>query len=104
LGLSLILLDRWFSKAPLGSKRSQDDRKEFGASLLRWAGARSVMLANCLTEDIQSGFPQGDDAFDAVVGLFGMLQVCLGRRATDGRHPAFANDRVRGNARLIEKF
>lgn len=50
---------RWFSKDPLGGKRNQDDRKEFGTSLLRWADARSVMLANCLTEDIQSGFPQG---------------------------------------------
>ena len=29
---------------------------------------------------MQGGFPQGDDAFDAVVGLFGMLQVCLGQR------------------------
>jgi hypothetical protein len=67
---------------PLGGKRNQDDRKKFGAALLRWAASHDVMLANCLTEDIQSGFPQGDDAFDAVVGLFGMLQVCLGQRAT----------------------
>jgi hypothetical protein len=42
------------------------------------APAQGVMLANSLTEDIQSGFPQRDAAFDAVVGLFGMLQVCLG--------------------------
>jgi len=41
------------------------------------------MLVNCcLTQDTQDDFPQGDDAFDAVVGLFGMLQVCLGQRAT----------------------
>ncbi len=26
---------------------------------------------------IEAGFPQGDDAFDAVVGLFGMLEVLL---------------------------
>jgi hypothetical protein len=32
--------------------------------------------------EIQGGFPQGkDDAFDAVAGLFGMLQVCLGQGA-----------------------
>jgi hypothetical protein len=68
-------------KPRFGSKRNEGHRREFGASLLRWADARSVMLANCLTEDIRSGFPQGDDAFDAVVGLFGMLQVCLGQRA-----------------------
>ncbi len=72
----------WFSKDPLGSKRNQDDRRKFGALLLRWADSHEVMLANCLTEDIQGGFAQGDDAFDAVVGLFGMLQVCLGQRAT----------------------
>jgi hypothetical protein len=78
----------WFPKDPpgskdtLGSKSDQHDRKKFGASLLRWADAQSVTLANCLTEDIQGGFPQGDDAFDAVVGLFGMLQVCLGQRET----------------------
>ena len=36
-----------------------------------------------LGEEICSGFPVGkDDAFDAVVGLFGMLMVCLGQRAT----------------------
>ena len=52
----------------------------FGASLLRWADSHEVTLANCLTEDIQSGFPQGDDAFDAVAGLFGMIRVCLGQR------------------------
>jgi hypothetical protein len=29
------------------------------------------------------GFLTGDDdAFDAVIGLFGMLKVCLGQRAT----------------------
>ena len=29
---------------------------------------------------VQSGFSHGDDAFDAVVGPFGVLQVCLGQR------------------------
>jgi len=46
------------------------------------SGDQGVTLANCLAEDIQSGFPQGDDAFDAVVGLFGMLQVCLGEHGS----------------------
>ncbi|MBZ5669230.1 MAG: hypothetical protein LAO04_05825 [Acidobacteriia bacterium] len=72
---------RWFSKDPLGSKCERGNRRKFGASLLGWADNHDVMLANCLTEDIQSGFPQGDDAFDAVVGLFGMLHVCLGERS-----------------------
>ena len=72
----------WFSEKAVGSKSDQNERKKFGASLLRWADAQSVMVANCLIEDIQSGFPKGDDAFDAVVGLFGMLKVCLGEHAT----------------------
>jgi hypothetical protein len=65
---------------PLGSKRNRDSRRKFGASLLGWADSHDVTLANCLTEDIQDGFPLRDDAFDAVVGLFTMLQVCLGQR------------------------
>jgi len=72
----------WFSKEPLGSKSDHNERRKLGGSLLRWADNHGVTLANSLTEDIQSGFPQGDDAFDAVVGLFGMLQVCLGERET----------------------
>jgi hypothetical protein len=72
----------WFTKNPLGSERDGGNRRKFGASLLGWPNSREVMLANCLTEDIQSGFPRGEDALDAVVGLFGMLQVCLGQRAS----------------------
>ena len=71
----------WFSKDPLGGKRNQDNRRKFGASLLRWADAQSVAIEDGLRKEIQGGFPQGDDAFDAVIGLFGMLQVCLGQRS-----------------------
>jgi len=71
----------WFSKEPLGGKGSQDKRKKFGASLLRWADAQSVTLEDGLRKEIRGGFPQGDDAFDAVVGLFGILQVCLSQRS-----------------------
>ena len=44
--------------------------------------AATSCLRIASNEDIQSGLPQGEDAFDAVVGLFGMLQVCLGQRAS----------------------
>ena len=72
----------WFSKEPLGGKRSQDNRRKFGPSLLRWAGAQKVTLEDGLRKEIHDGFPQREkDAFDAVVGLFGMIQVCLGQRA-----------------------
>ena len=70
----------WFSKDPLGSKRNQDDRRKFGPSLLRWAHAQSVTLEDGIRKEIQGGFLQGDDAFDTAVGLFGMLQVCIGQR------------------------
>ena len=71
----------WFSDEPLGSKRNQADRKKFGASLLLWASAHSISLLDGLRKEIRDGFPQGkDDAFDAVVGLFGILNVCLGQR------------------------
>ncbi len=70
----------WFTKEPLGGKRSQDKRRKLSTSLLRWADAQSVTLEDGLRKEIRGGFPQGDDAFDAVVGLFGMLHVCLGQR------------------------
>jgi hypothetical protein len=72
----------WFCAEPVGSKRKQGNRRKFGASLLRWADDRSVALDYELRKQIEDGFPQGDDAFDAVVGLLGMLHVCLGQRAT----------------------
>jgi hypothetical protein len=69
-------------RGPARGKGSQDNRKKLGARLLRWAKAQGVTLEDGLKREIQVGFPQGDDAFDAVVGLFGMLKVCLGERAT----------------------
>ncbi len=65
----------WFCAAPVGSKRKQGNRTKFGASLLLWADDNCVALDNELRKHIEDGFLQGDDAFDAVVGLFGMLQV-----------------------------
>ena len=42
----------WFDGV-LDSKGNQDERKRFGVYLLHWADAQGVMLANCLTEEIQ---------------------------------------------------
>ena len=47
------------------------------------------MPAEVIDVERESGFPDGDDSFDAVVGLFGMLHVCLGER--DSGEP---NDRA----------
>jgi hypothetical protein len=74
----------WFSEKPLGSKRDRGNRRKLGASLLRWVDAQTVALEDGLMKEIRGGFPHGDDAFDAVVGLFGMLQVCLGQREPGG--------------------
>jgi len=42
----------WFGKPP-GSKGDQDERKRFGASLLRWSDARNVTLEDRLRKEIQ---------------------------------------------------
>lgn len=73
----------WFSDRPLGSKGDPENRKKFGALLLSWAGINDVIIEDGLRKEMQDGFLTGDDdAFDAVVGLFGMLKVCLGQRPT----------------------
>ncbi len=67
-----------------GSKRSLEARRRAGAALLAWARDAGVALEPALTEQIAGGFgvgADGEDRFDAVVGLFGMLNVVLGRRA-----------------------
>ena len=73
----------WFSDAPLGSKGDPENRKKFGALLLAWAGSNNVIVDSGLDKEMRGGYLTGeDDAFDAVVGLFGMLQVCIEQRLT----------------------
>ena len=50
-------------------------RKKFATHLLNWAEKHYLHLTPQLTQSIQEGFPQGDDAFDAVLGLFGMIEL-----------------------------
>jgi hypothetical protein len=47
---------------------------------MRWAESTRVELDTALAHAIKEGFPEGDDAFDAVVGLFGMIEVVTRRR------------------------
>ena len=68
-----------FETAPKG-KGEQSVRKAAGTALIKWAAKRGIKLDAPLTVTIQNGFPEGDDAFDAVVGLFGILEVVLGSR------------------------
>lgn len=70
----------WFFPEPLKGKGEQETRKNAGDHLLVWAESAHVALDAALARTIKEGFPDGDDAFDAVVGLFGMIEVAVGRR------------------------
>jgi hypothetical protein len=70
--------------APRASKRRQADRRRNAPALLDWAAATGTELEPELAALVADGFgpgPRGEDPFDAVAGLFGMLNVLLGRRA-----------------------
>lgn len=69
----------WLFSKPLNGKGKQEVRTQAGGDMLRWADDAGVFLDAGLIEMIRQGFPN-DDAFDATVGLFGMLEVALGRR------------------------
>lgn len=74
---------RWFRGEPLRSKTDAGSRRDFGENLLEWARGSGVNVEPPLAKAIRDGFKEGeDDAFDAVVGLFGMLQIVLGQRGS----------------------
>jgi hypothetical protein len=64
-------------------KRSQRDRLDNAGILLDWTDRVGVAVAPELVAALRDGFgasPDGEDRFDAVVGLFGMINVILGNR------------------------
>lgn len=66
-----------------GGKRNQLARAAQAAALLNWAAEQPAQLADDLAAAIHHGFDDhscGEDQFDAVVGLVGMLNVLFGRR------------------------
>lgn len=68
----------------LGGKRRQAARAANAPALLDFARAAGLGLAPRLRPAIETGFGargDGEDPFDATVGLFGMLNVMLGGRA-----------------------
>ena len=71
----------FFQSEPLRSKGRWEARRRVGPTLLKWAQSANVMLAPELRRAIDDGFPN-DDAFDATVGLFGMLEVLMNRRGS----------------------
>lgn len=65
------------------SKRRQADRTRMGPSILPWLAARPNLDTDLLLPSISDGFGSdkaGEDRFDAVIGLLGMLDVVDGRR------------------------
>lgn len=70
----------WFCDGGLKGKGNAEVRKKAGSALFDWAREANVKLDPDLTHTIEQGFSDGDDAFDATVGLFGMLEVLMGRR------------------------
>ena len=68
-----------------GGKRRQEVRRTKAARLIAWAEDAGMALAPALVREIEDGFGRdraGEDRFDAVVGLLGMLEVVLGRRSS----------------------
>jgi hypothetical protein len=64
-------------------KRSQAGRIANAGKLLSWAQEAGLLLDPQLKNQIREGFgpsPDGEDPFDATIGLFGMLNVVLGFR------------------------
>jgi hypothetical protein len=53
------------------------------ATIETWAAAAGVTISEALVNELRDGFgnrADGEDRFDAVVGLLGMVQVVLGQR------------------------
>jgi hypothetical protein len=65
----------WFLKDPLKGEGEQQVRKAMSGHLQRWAADIDLKVDPSLHEVIEGGFPDGDDAFDAVVGLMGMVSL-----------------------------
>lgn len=69
-------------------KRSQAGRRANAPALLAWARRAEVHLTPQLEEEIRSGFGPhagAEDPFDALIALFGILNVLLGFQAPESR-------------------
>jgi hypothetical protein len=65
------------------SKQRQEDRRKATESLPGWARRRDITFSTELSAQIQEGFgarADGEDKFDALIGLLGMIEVVGGRR------------------------
>jgi hypothetical protein len=65
------------------SKRRQSDRASKAGRIFEWADDRHVAIAPPVAADIADGFggrSNGEDRFDALLGLLGMIEVVAGHR------------------------
>lgn len=70
-------------RRPVWSKRQQDGRRSVAGHLVRWLENRPHVDGSQLQSLISDGFgngKDGEDRFDATVGLLGMIDVVDGRR------------------------
>lgn len=73
----------WQLGLDVTNKRDQKVRKANACALMKCTPDCKVVLSPELRSTIEDGFgssPDGEDPFDSVVGLFGMLNVLLGCR------------------------
>lgn len=64
------------------SKTRQSDRQSKSTKILEWARCSHVRLSDALDERVRCGFgpgKDGEDKFDAFMGVAGMLEVATGR-------------------------
>ena len=70
-----------FSFPTRKSKCRQAERQTFASHMLSWADERNLKLEYSLVNAIRDGFGSsitGEDRFDAVVGLYGMINIIQG--------------------------
>ncbi|WP_407157194.1 hypothetical protein [Bradyrhizobium sp. STM 3557] len=65
-------------------KRTQVGRQQGCAAIRAWAGKQCIAFSSDVEQMMHDGFgprPDGEDPFDALAGLCGMIEVACGRRA-----------------------
>lgn len=80
------------------SKRRQDDRLSHVPSIMGWAASRNIVFSVDAKDELVHGFgadAAGEDRFDAMLGLLGMIEVVLEGRP-EGPHVASPETRWEG--------